>query len=558
MNVLWKAVCTAALIAATIIELGCGDVYRPIATPAPIITGNPSGAETEVVLSCCLAPYPTSPNAGSPNYSSIVSGIDVSGDSNAGNKVLNNLVGTQAVPATPTGLPPAPVVATAAPLAYEVPISFDYSRGVVFTANTLTDSVTASSLSPSASGFAATTSTVALEPGSAPLNLSFEYSGATYALDYVVNSGPGTSCPAGTGSLGAIAQSTLLLKATVCLGKQPVFAWIYRDQSKVFVLDQTENQVYVVSATKFEWTHKIPVGTGPIKAAQNNNGQYIYVLNSGSNTISVIDGQAEVVAATIPTNNLLTSSPPIDIAMDTNFNDTTKNTQINHVWILHRDGTVSVWDGSVPGTLSWITSISTITLAQAKQKPPAYPTNLALMRDGTQAYVGIGNTDQIVAIDTGKLAVGAVTPGVNPVGVNTVGGIPATTAVTVGIHRLVTQNVGSVTETLETTTPTVSQIAVSRGGNSADLSKAYAVTTTNTTYNYYDNAGNLTSSASYPNLYNGTSVVTAAAVGTTPINTNVTTILAPNVVTYCLPTDQGYDAAKDCPVMVPTVVLGRS
>ena len=33
----------------------------------------------------------------------------------------------------------------------------------------------------------------------------------------------------------------------------------------------------------------------------------------------------------------------------------------------------------------------------------AYPTNLALMRDGTCAYVGVGNTDQIVGINTASL-----------------------------------------------------------------------------------------------------------------------------------------------------------
>ena len=53
MNVIWKAACAAALIAATLIELGCGDVYRPISTPLPVTTGNPSGPETEVVLNLC-------------------------------------------------------------------------------------------------------------------------------------------------------------------------------------------------------------------------------------------------------------------------------------------------------------------------------------------------------------------------------------------------------------------------------------------------------------------------------------------------------------------------
>jgi DNA-binding beta-propeller fold protein YncE len=559
MKVMWKAACAAALIAATFIEIGCGDVYRPIATPAPTVTGNPAGTETEAVLSCCMSP--SSPNAGSSYPSSILTGVDVSGDTNSGNKVLNNIVGATTAPVTTSSVLLAPITPA------NVPVAFDYRRTAVYTANTATDSVSVNLLNSTSASFSATTTTLALEPGSAPIGISFQYFGSTYTQDYVVNSGTATATCPGTGSLGVILQATLLLKANICIGTKaipanPVFAWIYKDQSKVFVLDNqasSAGNVYVVSASTYQVTNVIPVGMNPIKVAQSNDGQYIYVLNSGDNSISIIDGQAEAVVGTaVSLNNTLSLSPVIDIAQDTNFNDTSTNTQVNHVWILQNDGTVSVWDGTVPGTLTWMTSLSTITSAQAKAG--ATPTNIALMRDGTQAYVGVGNTDQIVAIDTGKLAVtGTITLGANPCPTGKVcSAISATTSIAVGVHRSVTQTVNGVAETLETTTPAVTNVAVSREGNSADLSKAYATTTTTTVYNYYDANGNLTNSATYPNLYNGTAVVTAAANGTTPINTYVTTIPAPSVVTYCQPTDQGYDSQKDCPAMVPEVVLGRS
>jgi hypothetical protein len=428
-----------------------------------------------------------------------------------------------------------------------------------------------------------------------------------------------------------IVQASAELKGQACVGATPVFAWIYRDQSKVYVLDKTENQVYVVSASTYQWTSKIllPVGllgVAPIKAAQSNNGQYIYVLNSGTSanggSISVIDGTVDQLVSTvstnISTNSLTTSAQPIDIAQVTNYNDTSANKQINHVWILLADGTVSVYDGTVPGQLTWITSLSTITAAGA------YPTNLALMRDGTGAYVGMGNTDQIVGINTAVLATGAVTPS----------GFGATTSITVGVHRSIsatlsytytdttTNNVATYTKPvlLENTVPTVTNVAVSRGGDSADLSKAYATTTTSTTYYCYDYQGNSTDCSnddawvsgntvaatgttatpaptgvsflvgtctdlglvtvgsqslyamSCPNLYNGTAVVTAASglsdpLSNTyiPINTNVTTIVAPwegtfvgPVVTTCTPPTDGYDQQKYCPSMVPVVVLGRS
>jgi hypothetical protein len=342
---------------------------------------------------------------------------------------------------------------------------------------------------------------------------------------------------------------------------------------------------------------------------------------------------------------------PIDIAMDPNFNDTSANTQINHVWVLHADGTVSVWDGTKPGALSWITAVATITPAQATAG--AYPTNLALMRDGTYAYVGVGNTDQIVGINTSLLAIpGAITPGVNATS-----GIPATTAVAVNLNRgtLTSPLMATLSDTetytftynytapgtstvtpmtavqvlgpftsrgavpVEVTTPTVTSVAVSREGNSADLSKVYATISTNTIYYCYNYKGaptdctdpngeiwtngnpastfvnvtqsgstlpapappapplpqgpafippgsgcvNLagTNSMSCPNLFAGTAVVTAAASGTTPINSYVTTIQAPAVVTYCNPGDTTtgqFDGKKNCPAMTPVMVLGRN
>ena len=66
---------------------------------------------------------------------------------------------------------------------------------------------------------------------------------------------------------------------------------------------------------------------------------------------------------------------------------------------------------------------------------------------------------------------------------------------------------------------------------------------------------------SCPNLYNGTAVVYAAAVGTTPVNTYVTTIPTPAVVTYCDPlvlANGSYDGPKNCPVMTPVGLLGRN
>jgi hypothetical protein len=521
---MWKAACAVVLlIAATSIEIGCGETYRPIAVPSPVVTGNPSGVESEVVLNQCPTGQTCTDGGGA------ITEIDVSGDTNAGNKLLLN---------APTS------------------ITFDNNRSTVYTTNTSTDSLTQVLLAASTAGFAANTTTISLEKGSAPIGMSFEYYGTTYTTDYVVNSGTATTTCPGTGSISPITQASAEVTANVCVGVNPVFAWIYKDQSKVFVLDKTENQAYVVSASKLKWTNKIPVGTAPIKATQSADGLYIYVLNSGG-SISIIDGQAET-STTVPTANALSSALPIDMVLTPPPTDTSTNTQVNNLWILQADGTVSVYDTTVPGALTWITSLAT----------GANPTNLALMRNGAQAYVGLGGTDKIIAIDTTKLASLGITTG-------------ATTPITVGIHRSIaptayTDSTGATLMLSETTTPTVNYVAVSRGVNTSNTYKAYAATTTSTTYNYFDASGNptplatasiaagcsavttSTNSMSCPNLYNGTSIVTAVGDGTTPINTYVTTIPAPSVVTYCDPNTGQPDGQKNCPTMVPAMILGRS
>jgi len=578
MKVMWKAAFAAVLlIAATTIEIGCGDTYRPVATVVPPTNGNPSGNETEAVVSCCLDP--SSVNAVTTTPSSVITDIDVSGNTNSGNKVLGNIVGQGT----------APVTATASPMA------FDGSRSSIYTANTASDSITQSFISASSAGFSVSTNTISMEPGSKPVAISFQYFGPTYALDYVANSGTTTATCPGTGSVGVIAEAAAQLKATICIGSasapaNPVDVWIFRDQSKAFVLDNSatgSGHVYVLNASKFKVTNSFTVGKNPVKMAQSADGNYIYVLNSGDGTISVIDAVLEQVVGTVSVG----SNPLVDIAQDPNYTDTSANTQYNHIWVLQSDGTVSVYDNSTPGTLTPLTSLSTITKAQLTAG--VYPTNLALLRDGTMAYVGLGGTDQMVAINTSQLAAAGL-PTTN-----------ATTLITVGVHRSAslqpyvvtppcttpttgcgTGNPTSYTYYMsEATTPAVTYVAVSRQGNSSstgnssDLAKAYALTTTSTTYTYYsDSLGKdpidptsiqtwaLPSECSAvapngvvcPNLYSGTSVVAAASSGTTLINTYITTVPAPAKVTYCNPTTTLPDAKSACPLMTPTMVLGRS
>jgi hypothetical protein len=678
MNVCRAVVAVVFFLALICFETGCGDVYRPVATPQPTQTGNPSGTETEVVLSCCL--NPSSLHSSSTHSSSMLDEIDVAGDVDVADKTLNTLTGSSTSTSTPSVPAPAP-------------ISFSGDRGTVFTANTKSDSVSAVTLSNSSSSFASTVTTIALESGAQPTSVGFELYGISYTQAFVVNSGTTATCKAAYslqsggktttgGSVSVISQASEAFKATVCLvpGAAPTLAWPYYDLSKVFVLDTTNSVIYVVNTSRYLVTNTIqlPSGSQPFKVAQSYNGRYLFVLNNGGGTggsISIIDGQAEQLLNSMPfAVGTVSSAPAIDI---TQIYDTPavnpnpqNNTQINHIWVLQSDGTVTVYDDTPApiGSLNLLTTVQTMTQAQIAAGNTA--TNIALLRDGTYAYVGIGGTDQVVAIESSLLQSGG--------GAST----GATTNITVGVHHgsssspatqslsytykqvdannnvIATLGPYAGTVPVEITTPTVVAVAVSRQGSSSSQSKAYAITTTNTTYYCYvpdfsgtsggllslgcddttygdvfssgttvvdsgtsatppgacngTSSGNSnTSSRCYNNylpapycpisgqdatncsvplvttvcsvaqagqstmscshLYDGVAVITAAEGqsytngGQTyppqPVNSYVTTLPTPKLVTYCDPSSLNsgsYDAQKNCPVATPSAILGRN
>ena len=123
-------------------------------------------------------------------------------------------------------------------------MTFDYRRTAVYTANTSTDSVSANtSRTARRRVLRRAPPTICAAAGSAPIGISFQYFGTTYTQDYVVNSGTRTaSCP-GTGSLRSDCSAIVGVDGNRLLGTgtapaKPVYAWIYKDQSKVFVLDK--------------------------------------------------------------------------------------------------------------------------------------------------------------------------------------------------------------------------------------------------------------------------------------------------------------------------------
>ena len=139
-------------------------------------------------------------------------------------------------------------------------------------------------------------------------------------------------------------------------------------------------------------TWSVPVGSSPTRLALSPDGTRLYVANSGSNSVSVIDTAHRAVIATIGVG-----AGPQGIAVSP---DGTKVIVANRL-----DGTYSFIDTS---TLAVYHTVPTI--GSTCDEPQA----VAFHPDGSTAYVGCGADQRLDSINTTTYAIGIVSAGSVP------------------------------------------------------------------------------------------------------------------------------------------------
>src|ERR1039457_7158469 len=75
----------------------------------------------------------------------------------------------------------------------------------------------------------------------------------------------------------------------------------------LYVAELTGNQVAVVDTVSKTVIATIPVGLSPLCVAVTPNGQFAYVVNSGSSSVSVINTASNTVVATVQVHSTPTS-----------------------------------------------------------------------------------------------------------------------------------------------------------------------------------------------------------------------------------------------------------
>ncbi len=357
MNLLTRTVRLSVLVlVGTVLffETGCGDVFRPIANPVVQPAGDPQTSDYLSIISCNGT---TSTNGPLRNCTSTKTST-----------TLNiNVPGDSIVASGDAGVGPAFA-------------SFDVNRGFFYIPSVVTDTVRA--LAPNTlTTTGVTITTVTLPVGSLPLAT---FPGSSQM--YVLNAGSGTVCP----NLGVLNQSTLALVQTVCIGSSP--SWAVETGNNLYVLDKALNQVNVFSTQQSRFVASIPVGTAPIWATTSFDGSFVYVLNQGSNNISVIDTNTFTVANTISTGG----TSPIKGYFDR---------QLVRLYILNQgSSTVTVFDALGQSTLNLLGTATT----------GAQPVNFALTADGTRGFVANSGGNTITEFSTSSFTSKAITVGTDP------------------------------------------------------------------------------------------------------------------------------------------------
>ena len=341
-SVRWSAL---AILGAFLIMTGCGDTFRPIATPIVSPGGDPGGFDTLTVINCngtTSRVGPLATCAGTARSNSLT--INVSGDSLTASADIGVAPGA---------------------------VGFDSTRATFYVPNTTSDTITSV-----AQGSSSTTLTMA--PGSNPL---VSVVGTTE--EYVLDAGSGTVCP----NLSIIGIASNAVTNTICTGAAPSFG--VQSGANVFILDKVLNQVNVYSPQQGKIVATIAVGTTPVFAVPSFNKNFVYVINQGSNDISIIDANALNVVSTVPSGG----SGPMSAFLDRS---------LVRLYVLNQaNSTVTGFNAIGNSTL--------VTLGTATVGPN--PVNLTVLTGGTRAFTANSGNNTLTEINTGSFTTKTITVG---------------------------------------------------------------------------------------------------------------------------------------------------
>ena len=332
----WRVARVFAAFVLSLVCVGCGDQFRPVATP---ITPPPPDPQPTHFIFVIDGNGANDPGTGTR--------IDVSGDTNVGVATV--------------GL--GPVHAALLP---------NGSR--IYVANSLEDTISSYALT------SLTPVTTSLPFGSRPVFVHTTENGAMY----VANVGSTSTVPPTPPSVSAISATNNAVINNVTLPFSPIALAETPDGKKIYAVGSDGSGVgWVVSINSLDKSlnEAITGLSAPVWVATRSDSQRAYVLNSGSGTVSTIDTFSDTVLSTV--------------AVGAGVNFMLYDPKLNRLYITNPTaGTVSILDASTdpPNSLTPVViSEYSPQISTDPQNPchgqPVTPVSVTALPDGTRAYV---------------------------------------------------------------------------------------------------------------------------------------------------------------------------
>ena len=352
MRFLRRITVIAIFLLFVLMELGCGEQYRPIANPIVSPGGQPQNTHFAYVLN-----YNPSGNGSSTK-------IDVSGDTN--------------LQVVATGLG-------------SVAQSFQGGvEGAIFVANRDSDTVSEFSLLSTPSVI-----NIGLYPGSRPVNLA----ATTTTQVYVANSGATSVCPL-TGSLSVIGTSALVVTSTVCVGVNPGPIVQLPNGGNVYVANLGDNSISVYSPTSQSIVATLTAANGlhqnPVALVASADGSYVFVVTQGNGggqgALDIINTTTYAIGGTVP----------LGISPTYGYLDTV----LNRLYVTNSgSNSVTVFDVSnvVLAANPPITTLATVNVGSA-------PVSVTALPNGLSVYVANSVSNDVSVVNSSNLSVVATVP----------------------------------------------------------------------------------------------------------------------------------------------------
>jgi len=194
----------------------------------------------------------------------------------------------------------------------------------------------------------------------------------------------------GRDRVAQISVSQNVIVKEIVVGSNPVALAETPNGQKLYVVNQGDNTVTIIqTADGSVLNPALPVGTAPVWAVASTDGKFVFVANSGSNEVTVIDTTNDAA----PLETIALGASPSFLAYDPGLKRVyTANTASDTVSIIRADQ-------PLPTLPSLLTPGPGIPVGPAPCNGSS-PAQVAVLPDGSWAYVANSATNNVCVISS--------------------------------------------------------------------------------------------------------------------------------------------------------------